>query len=233
MTNSVAIIPARGGSKRIPRKNIRPFCGKPLIAWPIEVALESKLFDHVVVSTDDHEIAEIAYRHGAETPFMRPAELANDYAGTAPVIAHAIETLASTGISIDFACCIYPTAALLLAQDLSLGFQRVFEGWDYAFSAASFGYPVQRGLLKLANDGVEMQYPEHRETRSQDLPDVFHDAGQFYWGNAASWLSGKEIFSPTSTMVQLPRWRVQDIDTFEDFERAEALFRLMKANEPR
>jgi pseudaminic acid cytidylyltransferase len=225
---SVAIIPARGGSKRIPRKNIREFCGKPLMAWPIEVVLKSSLFERVIVSTDDPEVSEIANQYGAETPFLRPAELADDYVGTSPVVAHAINKLVELGAKFDRACCVYPTAPLLRAEDLQLGAQKLDAGWDFAFSATGFGYPVQRGLVRSANGGVEMLNPEFRETRSQDLPEVFHDAGQFYFGKVSSWLSGQDLFAPRSTMIRLPRWRVQDIDTLEDFHRAEFVFKLIQ-----
>lgn len=228
---SVAIIPARGGSKRIPRKNIVPFAGRPLITYPILAAQESGLFEHIVVSTDDDEIAAVARDSGAEVPFVRPPELSDDHAGTMPVIRHAIRALQDAGLSFDHVCCIYPTAVLLQPADLTEGYRLLNEGWNFAFSVTSFGSSVYRGLIERPGGGVDMLFPQYRETRTQDLPEVFHDAGQFYWGRTESWLSGEEVFAPTATVVRLPRWRIQDIDTLEDLERAEIIFNLLKTRD--
>jgi N-acylneuraminate cytidylyltransferase len=224
---SLALIPARGGSKRVPRKNIRDFCGKPMIVWSIEAARTAGLFARIVVSTDDAEIAEVARDHGAEVPFVRPAELADDHAGTVPVILHAIRTLEDAGQSFDHVCCIYPAAPLVQPDDLVKGLELLKQGWSFAFSVTSFGSSVHRGLLQKPDGGMEMLFPQYRDTRTQDLPDVFHDAGQFYWGHTKSWLAGEEVYGPTATAVHLPRWRVQDIDTMEDLERAQLLFELL------
>lgn len=226
----LAIIPARGGSKRIPRKNIKPFCGKPMIAWSIEAALESGCFDRVVVSTDDAEIAEVARQQGAEVPFMRPAEFSDDHTGTIPVIRHAIETMNSQGRLVEQACCLYATAPFIRAEDLRQGLD-ILQGGDvdYALSMTSYAFPIQRALRLTREGRVEMFNPEHFTTRSQDLEEAYHDAGQFYWGRADAWLQGKMIFSPTSLPVMLPRHRVQDIDTPEDWVRAEWLFKAMQA----
>lgn len=224
----MAVIPARGGSKRIPRKNIRPFCGKPMIAWSIDAALRSDCFDQVIVSTDDAEIAEVARVCGAAVPFMRPAELSDDYAGTIPVIRHAIEWFQGQGTAPEQVCCIYATAPFVRAEDILEGLcilERT--GSDYAFSVASYAFPIQRAL-RLTSDGrVAMLHPEHFNTRSQDLEEAYHDAGQFYWGRASAWLAGKPIFSPVAAPLILPLHRVQDIDTPEDWERAEWLFKAM------
>ena len=228
----LAIIPARGGSKRIPRKNIKPFCGKPMIVWSIEAALRSACFDQVIVSTDDAEIAEIARQHGADVPFMRPAELADDHAGTIPVIRHAIEWSNRQGLNVEQACCLYATAPFVMAEDLSRGLG-VLQGnkCDYAFAVTSYAFPIQRAI-RINDDGrVEMFSPEHFNTRSQDLEEAFHDAGQFYWGRAEAWLQGRPIFNPRALPVLLPRHRVQDIDTPEDWIRAEWLFKSMQAQE--
>jgi pseudaminic acid cytidylyltransferase len=224
----IAVIPARGGSKRIPRKNIKFFCGKPIIAWSIEAARALGLFDHIVVSTDDAEIAEVAKAHGAEVPFMRPAALSDDHTGTSPVVAHAIEWYREHGHIPDPVCCIYATAPFVTAADLQRGLQTLTDtGSDFAFSVTSYAFPVQRAI-RLTNGGrAEMLQPEHFNTRSQDLEEAFHDAGQFYWGRAEAWLSGKVIFGPHTAAVQLPRHRVQDIDTAEDWQRAEYLFRAL------
>lgn len=226
----LAIIPARGGSKRIPRKNIRPFCGKPMIAWSIEAALQSGCFDQVIVTTDDAEIAEIARVHGASVPFMRPTELSDDHTGTIPVIGHAIEWFQRQGDEPGQVCCIYATAPFVRAEDIQQGL-RVLEqtGSDYAFSVTSYASPIQRAIRITPQGRVEMFHPEHFNTRSQDLEEAFHDAGQFYWGNARVWLAGKPIFSPDAAPVILSRHRVQDIDTPEDWERAEWMFKALQA----
>lgn len=224
----LAVIPARGGSKRIPRKNIRLFGGKPMIAWPLEAALQSGCFDHVIVSTDDTEIAEVARMHGAEVPFMRPAELSDDHTATIPVISHAIEWFREKGDTPAQVCCIYATAPFVRAEDIQQGL-RVLEQTrsDYAFSVTSYAFPIQRAIRITPQGRVEMFQPEHFNTRSQDLEEAFHDAGQFYWGSATAWLTGKPIFSPDAAPVILPRHRVQDIDTLEDWARAEWMFRAM------
>lgn len=223
----VAIIPARGGSKRIPRKNIKEFCGKPMIARSIEAAIVSGCFDRVVVSTDATEIAEVARQYGAEIPFMRPAELSDDFTGTQPVIAHAINTLqAESKQPIDLACCIYATAPFIQAEDLRAGMTQLQEQQaDFAFSVTSYAFPIQRALRITSNQRVEMFNPEHFQTRSQDLEEAWHDAGQFYWGTRKAWLSGQAIFGTHAAPVVLPRHRVQDIDTPEDWDRAEFLFK--------
>ena len=224
----IAVIPARGGSKRIPRKNIKLFCGKPMIAWSIEAARASGLFDHIVVSTDDAEIAEVAKVHGAEIPFMRPAALSDDHTGTSPVVAHAIEWYRARGQMPDPVCCIYATAPFVIAEDLQRGLQTLNDsGSDFSFSVTSYAFPIQRAI-RLANEGrVEMFQPGNFNIRSQDLEEAFHDAGQFYWGRTNAWLSGKMIFGPHASVVRLPRYRVQDIDTIEDWTRAEYLFRVL------
>lgn len=222
----LAVIPARGGSKRIPRKNIKDFCGKPIIAWSIEAALKSACFDHVIVSTDDKEIAEVAKNWGADVPFCRPDELANDFTGTLPVIRHAIEWFNEHGNSPDLTCCIYATAPFVADFDLKKGLEILQKsGEDYAFSVTSYPFPIQRAIKLTPQGRVEMFHPEHFNTRSQDLIEAFHDAGQFYWGKSSAWLEEKPIFSSLSLPVFLPRHRVQDIDTLEDWERAEWLFK--------
>ena len=226
----LAIIPARGGSKRIPRKNIKLFCEKPMIAWSIEAALQSGCFDQVIVSTDDEEIADVARRYGATVPFMRPTELSDDHTGTIPVIRHAIEWVNAQGQSVEQACCLYATAPFVSPEDIRRGFDTLLDtGSDYAFSVTSYAFPIQRAIRLNAEGRVEMFNPEHFNTRSQDLEEAFHDAGQFYWGKADAWLQGRMIFSPASVPVALPRHRVQDIDTPEDWVRAEWLFKAMQA----
>lgn len=224
----LAVIPARGGSKRIPRKNIKPFAGKPMIAWSIEAALRSDCFDRVIVSTDDAEIANMARHCGAEVPFIRPANLADDHTGTTPVVAHAVQWQADQGAVVDAVCCIYATAPFVQPADLKHGLEALYRsGADYAFSVTSFAFPIQRALRVGADERVEMFHPEHFNTRSQDLEEAWHDAGQFYWGRAEAWLAGKQLFGRDATPVALPRYRVQDIDTPEDWERAEWMFKAL------
>ena len=226
----VAVIPARGGSKRIPRKNILPFGGKPMIAWSIEAALASGCFGQVLVSTDDQEIADVASQYGALVPFVRPQSLANDFAGTGPVIAHAIQYLQSAGQACEQVCCIYATAPFVRAADLQQGLQVLLhEQCDFVFSVTSYAFPIQRAVRINAAGGVEMFQPECFAMRSQDLEHAFHDAGQFYWGTSQAWLDGKPIFAPYSRPLVLPRYRVQDIDTPEDWRHAEALFQALHA----
>ena len=225
--SNVVIIPARGGSKRIPRKNLAPFDGVPMIVRSIRTALDSGLFDQVVVSTDDAEIADVARAHGAEVPFLRPAQLADDFTGTAAVIVHALQQLPA----FDYACCVYATAPLLQVRYLREGFELLEQHPDksFAFSVCHFGFPVQRALTLDGQGALTALYPEFRDTRSQDLPEAFQDAGQFYWGRTDAWLRGEVVYSPASLPVILPRHLVQDIDTPEDWKRAEYLYAALKA----
>ena len=228
--NRVAIIPARGGSKRIPRKNIREFCGKPMIAWSIEAAKASGCFDRVVVSTDDVGIAEVAKNWGAEVPFTRPTELSDDYVGTLPVIRHAVDWLNQNGEPVDYACCIYATAPFISPEDLQRGWNLIQqEAASYAFSVTSYAFPIQRAIRITTDGRVAMFSPEHFNTRSQDLEEAWHDAGQFYWGTADAWRKAAAIFTEAAVPIKLPRHRVQDIDTPDDWTRAEWMYRAMKS----
>jgi N-acylneuraminate cytidylyltransferase len=222
----IAVIPARGGSKRIPRKNIRLFCGKPMIAWSIEAAQESGCFDRIIVSTDDQDIARVARGCGALIPFMRPANLADDHTGTAPVIAHAIEEMQSQGVFATDVCCIYATAPFVQPADIRKGLDVLTtSGADLVFSVTDFPSPIQRAFRITDTGRVEMFHPELFNARSQDLEVAWHDAAQFYWGQARAWLSGQPIFSTRAAPVILPRHRVQDIDTLEDWIQAEWIFK--------
>ena len=226
---NVAVIPARGGSKRIPRKNLREFAGKPMIVHSIDCAARSGVFDRIIVSTDDTEIAKIATAVGAEVPFVRPAELADDHAGTTDVIAHAAHWLEQQGATPASICCIYATAPFMHADDLRRGRDLMQAGsWDYVFSATTYAFPVQRAIRRDPGGGVQMLFPEHFATRSQDLPEIWHDAGQFYWGRPTAWRARAPVFGAASTIVELPRWRVQDIDTLEDWQRAEITWQLLQ-----
>jgi pseudaminic acid cytidylyltransferase len=221
----LAIIPARGGSKRIPRKNILPFCGKPMIAYAIEAAQASGVFDRIVVSTDDEEIAATARAYGAETPFTRPPELADDYTPTVPVIAHAILACRKLGWETSAVCCIYPATPLLQAQDIHAALE-LLDGSDadYAFTVTAFPSAIQRALRRSGDGRMQPFYPEYVNTRTQDLEPAYYDAGQFYWGKTSAWLQG---ISPHKNGLGLaiPNWRVADIDTQEDWVRAEMIYR--------
>lgn len=222
----LAVIPARGGSKRIPHKNIKEFAGKPLIAYSIEAALASALFDEVWVSTDDPQVAEVALRYGAKVPFIRPAELSDDFVGTTPVIKHAIEYCRQNLSLPEYCCCIYATAPFLQAEYLQQGFAQLSQAADkaFAFSCTTFAFPVQRALVQQGT-GIAPMYPEHIAKRSQDLPEAFHDAGQFYWGRSQGFLQDKKMFSQDAIPIVLPRHLVQDIDTPEDWQRAELMYK--------
>ncbi|MGR5459334.1 pseudaminic acid cytidylyltransferase [Vibrio alfacsensis] len=225
----VAIIPARGGSKRIPRKNIKAFHGKPMIAYSIEAAIASGCFDKVLVSTDDEEIAAVASAHGAEVPFLRPAEISDDYATTMDVMAHAIHWCQNDGWDVEAVCCLYATAPFVLPEDLRRGYALLRDtGAQFSFSATSFPFPIQRAIKLDEFGSVSMFSPENEQVRSQDLEEAYHDAGQFYWGKTSAFLARLSMFSPHSKAVLLPRNRVQDIDTPEDWELAEALFSVLK-----
>lgn len=225
----LAVIPARGGSKRIPRKNIRDFAGRPIIAHSIGAALESGCFDRVIVSTDDEEIAAVARQWGAETPFLRPATLADDHTGTNAVVKHAIGWFREAGHAVELACCIYATAPFVQARYLRQGLERLAASDKaFAFSVTSFPFPIQRAIRINAAGAVEAIWPENIARRSQDLEEAFHDAGQFYWGRADAFLADTVLFSPASLPVVLPRHLVQDIDTLEDWQRAEHMYRALE-----
>jgi pseudaminic acid cytidylyltransferase len=227
---NIAIIPARGGSKRIPHKNIKEFFGQPMISYAISAAEKSGLFNHIVVSTDDEEIAQIANQWGAETPFLRPIELANDHSATVPVIAHAIEACKALGWDFDNVCCIYPSVPLIQINDLidSLGLL-VKSKVDYCFPITEYPSAIQRSLKLLTNGKVQPLYPAFELTRTQDLEPAYYDAGQFYWGKADAWLSNCNIYS-NGLGYTIPNWRVVDIDTLDDWLRAEHIYRLIINN---
>ena len=227
---NIAIIPARGGSKRIPRKNIKIFCGKPMIAWSIETAKASGLFGRIIVTTDDFEIAEVARQWGAEVPFMRPAELSNDHASTTEVIAHATQWVIDQGFELNAVCCIYATAPFIHIDDLIRGWKSINSGnWAYAFTVTDFASPIFRSFKQTSDGGLEMFFPEHFDKRSQDLPVALHDAGQFYWGKPEAWLGGVRVFDQYSKPIIIPRWRVQDVDNEDDWLRAEVMFQAIQA----
>lgn len=222
----IAVITARGGSKRIPRKNIRMFMGRPMLAWPIAAAQAAGIFSHIIVSTDDPEIAAVARDCGAETPFMRPAGLADDHTPTAPVFEHALRWARSEGLLTRHACCIYPTAPFLEADDLVRGLEALqTHGAPAAMSVTTFDFPILRAFTLAADGSLAYNWPEYALTRSQDLPDFLHDAGQFYWVDVDCFLASHTLVMPGCVPVRLPRSRVQDLDTPEDWDVAEAMAR--------
>ncbi|WP_035271527.1 pseudaminic acid cytidylyltransferase [Desulfonatronum thiodismutans] len=221
----IAVIPARSGSKRIPNKNIREFAGRPMICHAINAALEADIFDKVVVSTDSDAIAAIAEACGAAAPFRRPPELSDDHTGVAPVLLHAIDQLERVGEIIHEACLIYATAALVTAATLRAGLMVLREkGADSVFSVTTFPAPVLRSLVLDDQGRLRMAWPEHELTRSQDLPEHYHDAGQFHWVRVDAFRKSQRMYMDQSWPVFIPRHRVQDIDTPEDWQRAELLF---------
>lgn len=228
MKNAIAVIPARGGSKRIPKKNIKDFHGKPLIAYSIEVALKSNLFDKVVVSTDDEEIAQISKKYGAEVPFLRPKELSDDFTGTGAVVNHTIDFLKEQGEDYDFVCTIYATAPFLDEKYLIEGFEKLKNSTaKNAFSCTSMPFPIQRTFKITENERCEMFWPENFMKRSQDFEEAYQDAGQFYW-TSLNIKSNEIIFGKDSIPIVLPRYLVQDIDTIEDWIRAEYMYEAVK-----
>ena len=224
---NLCVIPARGGSKRIPGKNIKSFAGKPIIAYSIEAALESGCFDHVIVSTDDARIAEVAETCGAEVPYIRPQELANDHAATLPVIKHAIDWFESKGKPANYVCCLYATAPFVDAALIQSAYRQLTRtNAHYCFTVTSFPFPIQRAIRLTTDKHLEMFYPQYQLTRSQDLEEAYHDAGQLYWGKAEAFRSLTPLFSDLSSPFIVPRHLVQDIDTLEDWKRAELMYQV-------
>ncbi|EQB39182.1 CMP-N-acetylneuraminic acid synthetase [Sulfurimonas hongkongensis] len=231
MPRCVAIIPARGGSKRIPRKNIKDFFSKPLIAYSIETALKSKLFDRVIVSTDDEEIARTAKEYGAEVPFLRPSELSDDFTGVGAVVEHTLNSLKESGQDYDFYCLIYATAPLMQVKYLKEGFERLRDSdASKALSVTTMPFPIQRTFKITPEDRCQMFWPENFMKRSQDLEEAYQDAGQFYWKDIHK--AAKDItFGSDTIPIVIPRHLVQDIDTLEDFKRAEFMYEAVKRSE--
>ncbi|MGG7048651.1 MULTISPECIES: pseudaminic acid cytidylyltransferase [unclassified Campylobacter] len=221
---NLCVIPARGGSKRIPQKNIKDFFGKPLIAYSIQTALQSGVFDEVIVSTDDAQIAEVALKYGAKVPFVREADLSDDYTTSSDVVRDAI---IRCGENFSQICCLYATAPLLTSEILreaAIKFDSI--ECEFLFSATEFGFPIQRAIKLDENNAVSMFYPQFERTRSQDLQRAYHDAGQFYFGTRSAWLDKKSVFAPHSQAFVLPRNLVCDIDTPEDFEFTKRLYKI-------
>lgn len=225
---NIAIIPARGGSKRIPRKNIKDFLGKPIIAYSIEAALNSGVFDEIMVSTDDKEIADIARKYGAKVPFYRSPKTSNDTATTADVLIEVVNEYKKTGQDFDYACCIYPCAPFINPQKIKEGFILIKEkNADNAMPIVQFSYPIQRAL-KIESNRLEMISPDNINARTQDLIPTYHDAGQYYWFNVNRFLQNKSLFSANTIAIITPESEVQDIDTEEDWEIAELKYKILK-----
>jgi pseudaminic acid cytidylyltransferase len=225
----IAIIPVRGGSRRIPKKNTKSFCGRPMISYSIQAAKDAGIFDRIVVSTDSKEIATIAKEFGAEVPFMRPSSLSDDYTGTDAVVLHAINKLMKDGEKIDSICCIYATAPFVKPEYLIEGYNILRdEQVTSCFSVTTYTFPIFRSLKINNQNRLELFWPEYRDTRSQDLQEAYHDAGQFYWVDVKSYLKEKQLYSKDSAPVILPRYLVQDIDTPEDWETAEKMYSVLQ-----
>ena len=222
---NIAIIPARGGSKRIPKKNIREFLGRPVISYSIEIANKSGLFERIIVSTDNDEIAEIAMKNGAEVPFKRPKNLSDDHTSTHDVISHAVNWLINLGVKMDYVCSIYPAAPLIQLEDLVKGLELIRKGnWESVFAATNFSYPIFRSFHYDKNSGLKMFFPKYYHSRSQDLKEALHDAGQFYWAKPEVWMMPSKAYNEKSTVVLVPHWRVQDIDNLDDWKKAEIIY---------
>ncbi len=223
---NLCVIPARGGSKRIPRKNIRVFAGKPMIAYAIQAAQKSGLFSRIVVSTDDEEVTKISREIGAEVPFLRPNELSDDHTPTVPVIAHAIRELEANGGNMSYVCCIYPCVPFIEEEDLKKALLLLEQGnSEYSFPVAEYPSPIQRALKLGLGNQVSPFYPKFELSRTQDLERAYHDVGQFYWGSKKAWLTNPKIHTHGLGCV-IPSWRVADIDNPEDWLRAEQLYKI-------
>ena len=226
---NVAIIPARGGSKRIPGKNIKLFVGRPIIFYSIQAAQKAGVFDRIIVSTDSDEIADVARKSGAEVPFMRPKELSDDMTPTALVLQHAIRWLEESDVIPYRICCIYATAPFVLPGYLRAGLEEIERtNVSSVFSVASFEFPILRGLKWEADGHLSMMWPEYELTRSNDLPEAYHDAGQFYWLSVPSFLESGRLYGADARPVLIPRHLVQVIDTSEDWEQAELMYEICK-----
>tara|TARA_Y100000590_G_scaffold18275_1_gene21762 strand:+ start:25181 stop:25873 length:693 start_codon:yes stop_codon:yes gene_type:complete len=218
----IAIIPARAGSKRIPKKNIKFFFGKPMIYWSIRAAKKTKLFDKIIVSTDNKKIAKIAKKYKAEVPFLRPAKISGDKTPVSKAVTHTLMWLKNKGFKPQDVCCIFATAAFIRSSDIKKGFTKLKKNkWNYVFSATNFPYPIFRSFQKKKRGELKMVFKKNYFGKNtQYFSDTYHDAGQFYWGKASTWLKSKPIFSKSSTIINIPRWRAHDIDTLEDWEIA-------------
>jgi len=229
--NNIAIIPARGGSKRIPRKNIKQFCGKPIISWSINAAQNSGLFKEIIVSSDDEEIIELAKKDGAIAPFVRPASISDDFSTTHDVMLHAVDHLDRTGYEFDFACCIYPCSPFIQIADLQEGLEIIKHKENfYSYPITEYPHPISRALEISSNKRISLVEEVNEKRRTQDCSINYHDAGQFYWGSKNTWLTVNQVHS-NAYGVSIPSWRAVDIDSADDWKRAEITFKTLKLHE--
>ena len=224
----IAVIPAREGSKRIPGKNYKAFNGVPIIINTIKKLKKSKIFDKIIVSTNSNKISKIAKKYGAKVPFKRPKILSNGYASGTSVISHCIKFLMKKGYQFDYVCCVYAPNPFLKIDDLKKGYKKInSKKFDYVFAATPYHFPYFRSFTFTKKSGVKMIFYKNYKKRSQDLDEILCDAGQFYWGKKRAWLQKKVIFAKNSDIVVVPKWRYQDIDTLDDWKRAEILSRVL------
>ncbi len=222
----IAIIPARRGSKRIKNKNIKNFCGKPIISYSIETALNTKIFDKIIVSTDCEKISKISKSYGASVPFKRPPELSDDYTGIHEVLKDTVLKLKLNDN--DLVCCIFATAPFINTDDIIKGFKKIIsEKWEVVISAAKYNYPVYRSFMDNKEKGLKMLFPNYYKIRSQDIKDLYHDAGQFFWSSVSVLKNQSKKYNHKNSIIEIPSWRCQDIDTYEDWKRAEIIYDLI------
>lgn len=226
--NKLCIIPARGGSKRIPRKNIKDFLGKPIIAYSIEAAIKSGLFEEVMVSTDDEEIAGVARQYGASVPFLRSAETSNDYATTVDVLLEVVDKYKEQGQNFDTICCLYSTAPFVTSDRLKEASSQISDTIDACFTIVQYSYPIQRSLRINEDNCVVMKFPEYLKSRTQDLEKVYHDAGQFYFVKTDVLVKEKTVWCKRTAPLILSELEVQDLDTLTDWQLAEMKYQLIK-----
>jgi len=224
----IAIIPARGGSKRIPRKNIKPFLGLPIISYSIKAALESNLFSKVMVTTDDEEIAAIAKQYGAEVPFKRSAKNSDDFATTVDVLLEVIDSYRQLNNTFEYGCCIYPTAPFVSPTSLQLAYETMIKNnFDTVFPVIPFSFPIQRAVKQDTNGKMDMFYPQYMQARSQDLEPAFHDAGQFYWFKTTTVQTEKKLWTANTGLITISEMEAQDIDTVTDWKLAEMKYQFL------
>jgi pseudaminic acid cytidylyltransferase len=233
MPSAVAIIPARGGSKRIPRKNIKEFCGRPIIGYSIDAAVASGCFDEVMVSTDDEDISEFALANGAVVPFKRSEKNADDHSTLIDVMLEVISQYRDAGKSFDYYCCILPTAPTINAERLKEAYAQIQKhNADSVIAVVKFGYPIQRAFEITDTGNLRMMWPENLRKRSQDLPCAYMDAGQFYWGSTKALLEKKLILTDNTLPMAIPEFEAQDVDTLEDWKIAELKYRMLRGESP-
>jgi|TARA_B100001964_G_scaffold186188_1_gene206736 N-acylneuraminate cytidylyltransferase len=225
----IAVIPAKGNSRRIPGKNYKKFKGKPIIVSTIEKLKKSRLFDRIIVSTDSKKIAKIAKKYGAEVPFKRPKFLSDDHTPDTSVISHSVKFLVKKGYQFDYVCCVYAPNPFLRVSDLIKGFKKIkSKKINYVFSATAYRFPYFRSFTFSRKKGIKVLFKNNINKRSQDLKTIMCDAGQFYWGSKDAWIQEKELFTRGSDIITIPEWRYHDLDTLSDWKRAELSHQILK-----